>query len=149
MTKYDTGYTIRCCKCLKRKSCTAKRYKQYLVIYSVEDTDDIKNYVCRNCRRLYLNYRIKKGLNDFGFYKEFRDMLQSEVYKYIKRGLTDSNARQDFLKNIQSLMQREYIKDYEFVVVDNVLKGIIIKNIPFFRKHFIELSTTLTKKYLN
>lgn len=70
-----------------------------------------------------------------------KNKLQNEVDILIKEGLNNISARNNFIKNIKIILENEKIFNYQYVVENNILKGIKLLNIPIFGEIFIKLKS--------
>ena len=133
---------IRCCFCGKTINMRNSPYKYNLKKYCVTTRKQLNNvYLCTVCRRIKRLFDTPEYLKVSGPYRRLKFLIQQEVVLYVKRGLNDPVARQNFLENVKAILDKRYIKEYDFIISDNDLKGIMLKNIPFFDKVVIELNT--------
>jgi hypothetical protein len=110
-----------------------------LIKYQVQNVVELnKKYICRSCRAIFSNTQ-KAYLNKSRLYQKTQKILQEEVNIYIKRGLNDAEARNNFLNNVKTILDSCHIKCYSFYVSDNVLKGIKVEQVPFWGNIVIPL----------
>ena len=133
---------VRCCFCGSTINMRNAPYRFNLKKYEVKTVKQLSNvYLCTVCRRIKRLFDTPTYLKVSGPYRRLKYLLQQEVNLYIKRGLNDRDARLNFEANIKQILDTRHIKVYSFIVNNNDLKGIHLKNIPFFGEVVVELST--------
>jgi hypothetical protein len=93
------------------------------------------------CRRIKRFFDTPEYLKVSGPYKYLKFLLQQEVNNYVKRGLNDPVAQKNFVENVKHLLDKRHIKEYDFLIANNELVGILLKKIPFFNEVMIELKS--------
>lgn len=134
---------ICCMYCKELKWMRHPFIKNNLVKFNVSSIEELnKKYVCSICRKKLNKYFYVSELKSTKQYKKVQKLLQEEVKSYENRGLSDQSARINFINNVRSILDKFYIKDYNFIIINNKLAGIeIVDNVPFFGKTMIELES--------
>jgi tRNA nucleotidyltransferase/poly(A) polymerase len=125
-----------CPNCGKMTWLHHKNFSRYMEKYDCLNLDELaQKYLCQNCRKL-----LKPNcLQQLPEYQHLCVMLQTEYNTAIKRGINDMDVRQNFLKNIQHILDKRYIKRYTFEVSGNMLVGIHLHDIAFVGNVYISL----------
>lgn len=140
--KFKMAKLVRCHFCGKSINMRNRPYRSNLKKYGVSTRKQLDNvYLCTTCRKIKRLFDTPAYLKVSGPYRRLKFLLQQEVNAYVKRGLADSIARQNFLENVKIILDKRHISVYDFIISENDLKGIILKNIPFFEEVVIELKT--------
>lgn len=91
-----------------------------------------KLYVCRNCK--YRQF-VQRHFDELIYYSIPYRKLRKDLIEQVKLFETSNNPiierQQTFIKNIQTIMSANYIRDYKFEVLDNKLQYIRLYNLPF------------------
>jgi len=130
---------IRCYRCGAVKLMHIYSYKKNIIKYDAQNVSQLSaKYLCRKCRLIAKQTATQVNLTKA--YKKAQLSLQEQVNEYIKRGVNDSNAFLNFKANVTEILNSYNIKNFEYVINDNVLKGITIQKIPFLNEIFIPLN---------
>ena len=133
---------VRCHFCGKSINMRNRPYRSNLKKYGVTTRKQLDNvYLCTVCRKIKRLFDTPAYLKVSGPYRRLKYLLQQEVNNYIKRGINDPTARNNFLENVKIILDKRYIREYDFITSENDLKGILLKGIPFFEEVIIELKT--------
>lgn len=133
---------VRCHFCGKTINMRNRPYRSNLKKYGVNTRKQLDNvYLCTICRKIKRLFDTPEYLKVSGPYRRLKYLLQQEVINFIKRGLNDVIAKQNFLENVKIILDKRHITKYDFIISENDLKGILLKNIPFFEEVVIELNT--------
>ena len=133
---------VRCSFCGKSVSMSFSPYKHNLKKFNVQTIKQLGNvYLCKTCRILKRLFDTPAYLKVSGPYRRLKYLIQQEVNIYVKRGILNPEARANFLANVKTILDKQHIKDYDYIVNNNDLKGVMLKNIPFFDKVVIEINT--------
>ena len=139
-------YHFKCSVCSKDVSARSKYYKKYLGQYDCHDEEGLsRKYACRNCRLDRgedLNPRKKytSELEEYPKYNEVQGYISLEASRLAKRGINNEQARQLFLQNVKSILEREGVFSYNFVIEHNQLKGIKLL-LPFVGEIIMNIET--------
>ena len=114
------GYKLVCSRCHGKKN----RRKESL-------PQNKKTYICRSCRYSILATRyLKPIVTRTKTFRELRATILAEVKNFERSMVPASEKQATFIKNIENIMSRHFIRDYRFNVVDNKLVSIEIDNLP-------------------
>ena len=121
---------VKCKICQTYKECKPYFLQKRLEIYTNIATLN-KNYICKFCQRQVSNM------------VEQSDLLKKELKKFIKTfdktNMYIKENQQAFLDGVKQIMLKNYIEHYQFVVDNNKIQSILIKNIPFIKTMEIKL----------
>ena len=120
-----------------------KFYKTNLVKFGAGSLAELnQKYLCLTCRKHLKKHYYVSELKSTYKYRKVQSLIQEEVDLYQRRGLTNIDARNNFLLNVKNILDKYYIKNYSYISKDNKLIGIeILDKIPFFGSVTIELES--------
>lgn len=134
---------VTCSHCKELKWMRGKFYKINLTKFNVGSLEELnQKYLCATCRKHLKKHYYVSELKSTYKYRKVQSLLQEEVDLYQRRGLTNIDARNNFILNVKNILDKFYIKNYSYVSKDNKLIGIeVLDKIPFFGSVTIELES--------
>ena len=127
---------ITCSQCGIVKWVQWTKIQKQFKIFDCDTIDELqKHWLCIPCKKTHK----PSNLRDLPEYTYLATLLQIEYNTLIKRGTNDSIARQNFLDNVKHILDKRNIKQYTLHIVNNVLMGIILENLPLFGSVLVPL----------
>ena len=121
---------ITCTSCKNTTQVSILRYRKILLQFDALTKGEVnRHYLCRKCRA-FNNRMSKCNVDKTMQYQQAQRAIQTEADVYRKRGLENPEARNNFLANVKTLLDKCNVTCYSFFVVEDKLKGIKIQ-IPF------------------
>ena len=124
---------LSCKSCGKMVWIKSSTYRQKYSESSIQDEDTFKHdYVCGHCRALEYSMNIKnRTLRETEPYKVVCGYCHKCYMRAVSKRLTP-DAINEMRLNIHNKLREYNIIDYEYIVYMDVVRGIRIKNVPFF-----------------
>jgi len=89
---------------------------------------------------VYEERMSKCNIDKTRIYREAKYNIQTEVNLYKKRGLDNPDARNNFMVNVKSILDKCKVTCYSYFIIDNKLQGIKIQ-IPFMGEILMKLNS--------
>jgi len=124
--------SVYCNFCLTRKWMRWKWYKKNLVKFNCSNVIELdKKYRCKKCRDLFKKLNPKSSVVKSKEFEKLKNTLQEEVNLYLKRGLNNMDARNNFMSNVKSILDKNHVYKYDYIVKGTELIGILLKDVIF------------------
>lgn len=142
-------YKFNCSVCNNSITARSKYFKKYLYLYNCENQAELsKCYICKSCKKkrgeTIFQLRNKKlilELNENPKFNETKAFINLEALKLKRIGLDNELARNNFLQTVKIILERQDIRQYNFIIENNNLKGVKIK-MPFVGYVIMGIDTT-------
>jgi hypothetical protein len=121
---------ITCISCENTTQVNILQYRKILERFEALTKGEVnRQYLCRKCRAFH-DRMGKCNVDKTMQYQQAQRGIQTEADTYRKRGLENPEARNNFIANVKTLLDRCNVTCYSFFIVEGKLKGIKIQ-IPF------------------
>jgi hypothetical protein len=139
-------YKFNCSVCNGKVSVQTKYYKSNLKKYFCVNKQELSlKYICKKCRKIRkekTDYKTKTEikLEYYPKYNETKLKITQEAIKVQQLGFQNQIIMKTFLQSVKNILDLEGIKEYNFIVENNELKGVTFK-MPFIGRVKMKINT--------
>jgi hypothetical protein len=127
------NHKVKCSQCNRDFWLEAKHYYNNLSKFKVENLQQLSQvYLCQGCRSSIT--KLYQCVSQTDVYKD----TTKKLFTFLKEN--PNTSRNNLEETIKVILDKAGVRMYRLDMIDNVLKGIIIK-MPFFMEVYIKLNT--------
>jgi hypothetical protein len=129
-------YKFKCSLCNKTVSARTEYFKKYLRKYFCENSKELSlKYICKECKKvrgekIERPSKAEVKINAYPKFREIKKIITEEASKVQSSGFQNKIVLENFLRTVNYLLDKEGIKEYNFIIENNILKGVKL-NLPF------------------
>lgn len=129
-------YKFKCSLCNKNVSARTKYFKKHLRKYFCDNSKELSlKYICKDCKK-ERGEKIEKPssseikLTSYPKFNKIKKQISKEATSVQSSGFQNKIVLENFLRTVKIILDNEGVKEYNFIVEDNKLMGVLIK-VPF------------------
>lgn len=131
---------LTCVNCKGKTQINVLRFRKILEKFDALTMDEVnRQYLCRKCR-VFATRMSKCNIDKTRMFKCAKHDIETEVKLYKKRGLDNTDARDNFMSNVKVILDKCNVTCYSYYILENELKGIKIQ-IPFLGDILMKIKT--------